>query len=100
MSDVDFLVKLRDAAQMIADAANEYIETKNPYPEWDAGKVQWSAAEGPKGPYERADRQDSGDFRTLTEDLKAHGGNLSRDNFYYWLFQDDGVVGRKLIKQR
>jgi hypothetical protein len=30
MSDVAFVVKLRDAAQMIADAADEYLEKMAP----------------------------------------------------------------------
>jgi len=105
MSSVDFLVKLRDAAQMIADAANEELEKKAP-PEakplkpWDPGKIKWIPENGFRGPYERYPGKDqkaeaTDDYKNMLEDLKAHGGKLTRNSFFYWIFQDQATVGRK-----
>lgn len=77
MSDVEFLVKLRDAAQIIADVANKQPE-KLALPEWDPKKVAWTEVQGTKGPYQRADPQATPDFKAMLSDLKEHGGKLTR----------------------
>jgi hypothetical protein len=96
---VEFVVKLRDAATMIADAANEYLEKMAPKDEekskWDSSKVKWVQAEGTKGPYEKADPQVTDDFKNMLADLKAHNGKVTRDGFFYWIFDDAKTIGRK-----
>lgn len=107
---VEFLVKLRDAAQMMADATNEYLESLAP-PEakeekhswdWDPQKIPWVKAEGSRGAYERYPAQDqkpeaTTDYKNLLKDLKEHKKNfLFRDSWNYWLFPDLVTVGRKL----
>lgn len=61
MSSVDFLVKLRDAAQMMADAANEQLEKMAPpevkYNEEDFDKLFWETKEGSKGPYQQTSKR-------------------------------------------
>ena len=106
MSTVDFLVKLRDAAQMIVEACEEYLaglappearEEQKPEREWswNPQSVTWKRAEGPAGPYERARMPDNGNFQLLVRDLRAHGGKLTREGIFYWLFSDGQTVGRK-----
>ena len=102
MSSVEFLVKLRDAAQMMADAANEYLERLKP-PEakeydWNPDKIKWTQAEGSKGPYQRSDDVNSPDFKALLKDLETHNGKLTRNGFFYWKFNKSAVVGRKKRK--
>jgi len=67
---------------------------------WDCDKVQWVQDEGARGPYERADPQglNGSDFDLMLKDLKAHNGRLTRDGFFYWVFQDQARVGRKKSK--
>lgn len=106
MSSVDFVIKLRDACQMIADAANEYLETMTPKETkarlWDPSKIQWSKREGEHGLYEKAtpDGQTTNDYQSMIDDLKAHSGKLSHDGFFYWLFIDQISVGRKPQKAK
>jgi len=106
VSTVDFLVKLRDAAQLIVEACEEYLAALAP-PEareeqkrkrgwsWNPQHVTWRRAEGPSGPYERACMPDNGNFQLLVRDLQAHGGRLTREGMFYWLFNDGRTVGRK-----
>jgi len=94
MSDVDFFLTLRDAAQLIADAANEQLEKVVPS-EWNPEKIKWKEAQGTKGPYERADPQATPNFKAMLADLKAHGGRLTRNHLFYWVFRDQATVGRK-----
>lgn len=101
MSEADFLVKLRDAATMIADATQERLEKLSPagVKEWDPNKIKWTEAEGSSGKYERSEDVDSIGFKELLKDLAAHDGKLSRDGYFYWKFQSGSVVGRKLKKK-
>lgn len=102
MTNSEFLIKLRDAAAMIVDAANQELEKLTP-PElknWDPQKIKWVEAEGSKGPYQRYPAQDekaesTEDYRNLLADLRDHGDKLARGGFFYWLFQDGGTIGRK-----
>lgn len=107
MSSVDFLVKLRDGAQMMADAANEYLEKLAPKDEakhnWNPSKIPWVLTQGSRGPYEKASAEEtsvSPDFVALLEDLKAHGGKLQREGWFYWKFDKatTPTVGRKKRK--
>lgn len=103
MSSVDFLVKLRDAAAMIMDAANEALEKMAPpgiESSWSPENINWSQAQGTKGPYERYPAENekaesTEDYKNMLEDLKAHNGTLTRDGYFYWVFTDGATVGRK-----
>ena len=105
---VDFLVKLRDAAQMIADAANDEIEKRNPDrtdQSYNPENIKWVRAEGAKGPYERYPAPDgtvesTPDYQGLLADLNAHKGSLNRAGLFFWLFQDGKTIGRKPSKKR
>lgn len=95
IDEIGFLVKLRDGAQTIADAANEYLDTKSPFPNWNPLKVKWQQAEGSKGPYERSEDADNPHFRGMLKDLETHGGKMTENGYFYWVFQDGTIVGRK-----
>lgn len=108
MSAIDFLVKLRDHSQAIADAANEYLETlaprepskgsAGPAPAWDPTKIQWEKRSGANGEYERSvSDSKSVDFKAMMADLDAHQGKLTREGFFYWRFTDNLSVGRKPV---
>jgi len=100
MSEIPFIVKLRDACQMIADAANEYLENKAPKedkPSWDPSKIKWEEAEGPKGKFERSEDVNNLDFKALVKDLADHKGKLTHENSFYWLFENGVTVGRKKL---
>jgi hypothetical protein len=106
---VEFLVKLRDAAQMMADATNEYLESLAPPGvkeekqswNWDPQKIPWLKVEGSRGAYERYPAQDkrpeaTPDYKNMLQALKEHSKNfLFRDGYNYWLFQDAATIGRK-----
>lgn len=62
---------------------------------WEPSRIKWRKVKGLKGEYERAENRDNIEFRRLVEDLKAHGGKLTREGLFYWLFQDREIVGRK-----
>jgi len=101
---VDFLVKLRDAALMMADAANEYIESmappqvtenNNEAKKYDANKIKWEKSTGSSGPYERSEDINSTDHKALLQDLAAHQGKLTQDGYFYWTFKNGFTIGRK-----
>lgn len=107
MSEVDFLVKLRDAAVMIKDAAEERLEKLGPPganqgqgAQWDPSRIQWEKRSGANGEYERSvGDPNSSDFKVMIADLDAHQGKLTRDGLFYWKFSDNLSAGRKPRKQ-
>lgn len=102
MSQVEFLVKVRDGAEkimegaaLIRDAAEEYLEKIAPADKWDPNKIKWDHTEGPKGEYERSEEINSPDFKLMLKDLAQHEGKMERDGWFYWTFQNGVTVGRK-----
>lgn len=100
MSEIEMLVKLRDALQMGADALEEYIQTKAPVDKrWDPNKIRWEKAEGTRGPYEKSSNESSEDARNMLKDLKDHNGRMWRQGYFYWVFDDQATCGRKRKKK-
>lgn len=96
--EVEALVKLRDSFSMAAEALNEYIDTLRPSQTgtFDPEKVKWDRAEGANGLYERSnDSTDNPDYKELLHDLSVHGGKVTRDGYFYWIFTDQFTCGRK-----
>jgi hypothetical protein len=108
MSEVDFLVKLRDGATMIADAAQERLEKLGPrgivtdqIP--DLNQVVWKPSTGPKGAFDLAEaktNENCAAFKDLVSYLAAHAGKATIQGFFVWKFTDSsGSVGRKVARQ-
>ena len=100
---VDFLVKLRDAAQLMADAAEEYIQTLAP-PEVKQDPKQfdslfWETLNGAKGPFERTSKgatNNSPLFQTLQKLLKEHRGFMHFGDYTFWFDQGNpDVIDRR-----
>ena len=91
---VKFLLKLRDTAQMIADAANEQLE-KMPPPEVrhskeDFDKLFWEDLQGSKGPYQQTSKEANSNsevFQGLQTILKEHNGFCNIGTYKYWAHQ-------------
>jgi hypothetical protein len=95
---------LREADE-IRKAIDEYLNLQLQLMEqgvtYSLDRIKWTRAEGPSGPYEYADKADNmgpaeyEDFQALLADLKDHGGRLSRQGYFMWLFSKGDRVGRK-----
>lgn len=117
MSNVDFLVKLRDAAHMIADACEEYLEKMAPSETKQGAAVKeetfnilkFEAQEGAKiGSYEVAYKANN------LEDKWSHAHNVLKQNnstinsryygegyqFSFWLFGEGKIYRQKLRLKR
>ncbi|MEM3551875.1 MAG: hypothetical protein QXN87_01365 [Candidatus Bathyarchaeia archaeon] len=66
---------------------------------WDPEAIKWERAEGSAGPYQRSEDLDNSDFKAMLKDLQAHGGRLTREGWFYWVFQNGATVGRKKRNQ-
>jgi len=101
MSEVSFVVRLRDACQMIADAANEYLEKLAPKdePELDFSALLWAEKKGEKGVYEQTSKQNNGNnnlWQALQKKLKDHNGFWQHKDHKYWFHQQDqDVIDRR-----
>jgi hypothetical protein len=102
MSEVDFLVKLRDAACMIKDACDERLEKMAPAgvqkgapKNYDIEKIAWQDAAGDKGPFQKTQDVNSADYKALLEDVQAHKGKMTVSGWFVWVFQDGTTLGRK-----
>jgi len=87
---VEFLVKLRDAAQLIADAANEQLERITPAEVRDSGDFDtlfWEDREGAKGLYQQTSKKATNNheiFQALQAILKEHKGFYHIGAYKYW----------------
>ena len=105
---VEFLVKLRDACQMIADAANEQLEKMAP-PEvkGDPAKydnIFWETTTGSKGEYEKTSEkatQNHPIYQELLQRLKKNKGKARIGDYFYWQFdKDPTTIGRKKLASK
>ena len=65
-------------------------------PSWDPTQIVWTKAEGTKGPYERSEDINNLQFKSMLKDLASHGGRMSHEGYFYWVFKNGSVAGRKL----
>jgi hypothetical protein len=95
---VELAVKTRDAFAMLTDAWQEYVESLAP-PEvrenWIPEKIVWVERTGQKGLFEQSEDFNNPEFKAMLRDISSHGGKLSRDGVFYWVFQNGSTVGRK-----
>jgi hypothetical protein len=66
---------------------------------WDPEKIKWEETEGSSGPYQRSEDISNPDFKAMLKDLQAHNGKLTREGWFYWVFQSGTTVGRKKRNQ-
>jgi len=112
MSNVDFLAKLRDAAQTIVDAANEYLEKLAPDETKQATTVKEETFTILK--FEPSKGERLGEFEVAHKssnlpDKWAHAYNVLRQNnavinsrycgpdyqFSYWLYGEDRIYRQR-----
>lgn len=62
---------------------------------WDPAKIKWTDAEGSKGPYQRSEDLNNLEFKAILKDLASHNGTITRNGYFYWIFQNGSTVGRK-----
>jgi hypothetical protein len=115
---VEFLVKLRDAHQIIADATNQYLESLAP-PEIKLGlaavqelnftALKFEAQQGAKlGDYEIAHKTSNLDDKwrpayNILRNSNAAIKNRYHDETYqysYWLYGEDKIYRQKLKSQK
>jgi len=89
------LLEYLDGCEAGIAAAKHLISQGKGLDKYDAGKIKWEQAEGARGLYQRSEDVNSVDFKLLVKDLQAHNGKLTKDGFFYWLFQNGSTVGRK-----
>jgi hypothetical protein len=113
---VEFLVKMRDACQMIADAANEYVESMAP-PEQKSTKaavqeitftLNYEVQQGAKlGEYEIAHKLSNLEdkWRPAYAILRNNNSTIN-DRYYgetyqysYWLYGENKIYRQKLKPQ-
>lgn len=100
----ELLAEFRDwiqAGERLRERIDEFLNlvAENHLTEWNPDNIQWTKAEGTRGPYERADKQDSRDFRLMLKDLDEHGGRMTKGGYFYWRFDQSETVGRKPRKR-
>ena len=67
---------------------------------WNPDKIKWEKAQGVKGEFEKSEDVNNPEFKAMLKDLAQHGGRLTRDGVFYWVFKNGSTVGRKLRKAK
>jgi len=98
---VEILIDFADDLELLAVNLRRQIEGFAKVKiEWNPEAIKWVETEGFKGKYERypaegCKPEGSKDYWNMLKDLKAHGGKLTREGYFYWVFRDGSTVGRK-----
>lgn len=97
MSEIDFLVRLRDASAMILDACETRLDALAPAEvrDIDLTKIKWESMKGDKGPYEKSSDVDNTEHKRLLEYLAKHEGKVTFQGFFIWQFTNSQSIGRK-----
>lgn len=64
-------------------------------PSWNPSEIKWTKAEGAKGEYERSEDTNNLQFKAMLKDLASHDGRMRYKGYFYWVFQNGAIVGRK-----
>ena len=99
----EFLIKIRDGAQMMADAANEQLEKMAPpevkHDPKDFDKLFWENLNGVKGPFQRTSKKSNNNsdlFQGLQQILKEHKGFCRVGDCQYWFDQGNhDIIDRR-----
>ena len=104
MSDEDFINFIEDFTDFLNGLEASIVKMRmqiekltgsEARPKWNPDKIKWEKAEGWKGSYERSEDVNNPEFKAMLKDLAQHGGKLTRDSHFYWVFKNGSVVGRK-----
>lgn len=89
------LLEFLNAAEAGIMQAKRLIAQAKGVEQWDPCKIKWEQAEGNSGPYERSEDVNNTEFKGMLQDLAAHGGKITRNGYFYWIFKNGATVGRK-----
>ena len=67
------------------------IDAKDFRKEWE----EQLKAEGQKGEFEKSEDVNNPEFKAMLKDLQSHGGKLTRNGMFYWVYKNGSTVGRK-----
>ena len=91
---VDFLNGLEASIVKMRMQVEKLVGSKVKF-SWNPDKIKWQETEGFKGKYERSEDVNNPEFKAMLKDLAQHGGKLTRNGLFYWVFKNGSVVGRK-----
>ena len=103
---LEFLVKLRDALQMGADACQERIEKMEPKISvkpntQEVDKLPWETKQGSKGNYFQTSKAATNNhvtFQALQKYVKDHSGLCALNGWRYWFHnQDENTLDRRRV---
>jgi len=89
------VVDYANQQEAAAVGLRQRVKELTKFPEWNPDKIKWETAQGQKGPYERSEDVNNLQFKAMLKDLAAHSGRLTRNGFFYWIFENGCTVGRK-----
>ncbi|MGC9346192.1 MAG: hypothetical protein ACP5ER_05330 [Candidatus Bathyarchaeales archaeon] len=89
------LLEFLNACEAGIAAAKRLISQAKGIRGWEPSKIRWMQAEGASGFYERSEDVNNPEFKAMLKDLAAHGGRMTRNGFFYWVFKNGSTVGRK-----
>jgi hypothetical protein len=94
MERIDELINNIGEAQKLAETLEKEPKDTRRW-NWNPNDIRWTDATGNKGSYEKSEDYNSLDHKALIKDLASHQGKLSREGFFYWLFENGSTIGRK-----
>jgi len=99
---IDFCNGLEALAVKLRKHVEAFLGEREPERKWswNPAAIKWEKAEGFKGPFEKSEDFNNREFKAMLKDLAAHGGKLTREGYFYWVYKNGSTVGRKKRGER
>jgi len=95
----DFLDMLNEIEASITKMKQQILKLvgveEKPKFSWNPDKIKWEKTQGSKGEFEKSEDFNNPEFKAMLKDLAQHGGKLTRNGTFYWIFRSGSTVGRK-----
>ena len=110
MNDEDLVIFLEDFLDMLNGMEASIVKMKRQISKlvgepkantseekfsWNPEAIKWEKAQGSKGMFEKSEDLNNPEFKAMLKDLAQHNGKLTRDSYFYWVYKNGSVVGRK-----
>lgn len=66
----------------------------------DFNTLVWVSVDGPRGVYEKTVKSNVEAWTLLAAELQSKDGKMTKDGFFYWLFEKADAIGRKRAKAK
>jgi len=91
-SDRDAIISFFEGLQALAIKAQQELGGQI---QFNPDNINWQDSEGQKGPFQKSEDLNNQNHKSLLSWLNKKGGKANMRGFFYWVYQNGSMIGRK-----